>query len=69
MDHPGRHGLWVGLGGISVQEPTKKTKYKYETKEIGLAAAKKRKNRGRKDQHRRAKQYWTATQKEKVPQK
>ena len=47
-DYPGCHDLRIGKGGISVKEPTKKTKrtkiYKYKTKEIALAAAKKRKN-------------------------
>ena len=43
-DHPGRHDPRGGNRGISVQEPMKKQKYKYETKEIAVAAAKKKKN-------------------------
>ena len=65
-DHPRRHDLRGGLGGISVQEPTIKRKYKYETKDIAVAAAKKRKNRARKDRRCRAKQHLTAAQKKKM---
>ena len=47
-DCPGHHNLRVGTGGISVKELTKdvkKTKrYKYNKKEIALAAKKMRKN-------------------------
>ena len=68
-DCPGRHDPREGNGGILVQDPTKKTKYKYETKEIALATANKKKNRARKDWRRRAKQYLTAAQKENVPPK
>ena len=49
-----------------MQEPTIKRKYKYETKEIAVAAAKKRKNRARKYRRRRAKQHLTAAQKKEV---
>ena len=56
LDCPGRHDPRVGKGGFSVQDPTKNSKYKYETKEIALVAAKKRKNRARKDRRHRAKQ-------------
>ena len=68
MDHPRRHDLRGGEGGISEKEPTKIRKYKYESKEMALAAAKKKKNRARKDRRRRAKQHLTAAQKMKVPQ-
>ena len=54
-DCPGHHDLQVGKGGISVQDPTKKINYKYETKEIALAAAKKKKNGARKNRRRCAK--------------
>ena len=49
-------------------EPTKRQNYKYETKEMALAAAKRRKNRARKDRRRCAKQHLTAAQKMQVPQ-
>ena len=68
MDHPGRHDLQVGLGGISVQEPTIKRKYKYETNEIAVAAAKKKKNGARKDRRHRVKQHLTVAQKKEVPE-
>ena len=53
-----------------MQEPTKKEKnYKYQSKEIAMAAIKKRKNRARREWRCCAHQYWMAAQDEKVPQK